>query len=368
MDFRFSITHNGIVRYLHNSKGRTHSSLLGVEREEEKYKENLNKGFKHNGELSLMSKKKIINRILWLNQIAEVKTYKTKKGQFIQHKLSMLTLTLPSKMQHSPQFITENCLTKFLNLIRSYYKIKNYIWKLELQQNGNVHYHIITDAELDYNSLKKIWNKIINKFGYVDEYSKNSLKLGERKYIEKRLEEMRKYKKYKLLNESNLIKEIKEVWRYQKSINFSEPNTINIKRISLNSNIENYIAKYVSKGSNSVSHESFGGEREEREEEEKKIGRIYSNSENLSKVSKLKDNIQDILKFSYHYFSEVWHFKRIDYDYFNFVPIKLNNAIKLLKELRKEIELELEKIGLTAYEEPLFDPLFGLTDVLEYLE
>lgn len=368
MDFRYSITHNGIVRYLHKS-GRGSHERFGVEREEEEERnKNLNRGYKHKGELSLTSKKKIINRILWLNQISEVKTYKTKKGQYIQHKLSMLTLTLPSEMKHSPQFITENCLTRFLNLIRSYYKIKNYIWKLELQQNGNVHYHIITDAELDYNSLKKIWNKIINKFGYVDQYSLTSLRLGERKYIEKRLEEMRKYKKYKLLNEANLVKEIKEVWRYQKSIKFSQPNTINIKRISLNSNIENYIAKYVSKGSNSVSHESFGGEREEEEEELKKIGRIYSNSENLSKVSKLKDNIQEILKFSYHYFSEVWHFKRIDYDYFNFVPIKLNNAIKLLKELRKEIEEELKEIGLIPYEAPLFDPLFGLTDVLEYLE
>lgn len=368
MDFRYSITHNGIVRYLHKSGRSSLGSFKGFEKEEEEKNKNLNKGYKHNGELSQLSKKKIINRILWLNQISEVKTYKTKKGQYIQHKLSMLTLTLPSEMKHSPQFITENCLTRFLNLIRSYYKIKNYIWKLELQQNGNVHYHIITDAELDYNSLKKIWNKIINKYGYVDQYSQNSLKLGERKYIEKRMEEMRKYKKYKLLNEANLIQEIKEVWRYQKSINFSQPNSINIKRISLNSNIENYIAKYVSKGGNSGSLESFGGLKKEEEEERKKIGRIYSNSENLSKVSKLKDNIQDILKFSYHYFSEVWHFKRIDYDYFNFIPIKMNNAIKLLKELRIEIEKELKKIGLIAYEKTLFDPLFGLTDVLEYLE
>lgn len=368
MDFRYSITHNGIVRYLHKSGGRSLSSFGGFEEREEERKKNLNKGYKHNGELSLTSKKKIINRILWLNQISEVKTYKTKKGQYIQHKLSMLTLTLPSKMQHSPQFITENCLTRFLNLIRSYYKVKNYIWKLELQQNGNVHYHIITDAELDYNSLKKIWNKIINKYGYVDQYSKRFLGLGEKKYIKIRMEEMRKYKKYELLNEANLVKEIKEVWKFQKSINFSQPNTINIKRISLNSNIENYIAKYVSKGGNSGSLESFKGFKKEEEEEVKKIGRIYSNSENLSKVSKIKENIQEILKFSYHYFSEVWHFKRIDYDYFNFIPIKLNNAIKLLKELRKEIEEELKKIGLIAYEKPLFDPLFEITDVLEYLE
>ena len=368
MDFRYSITHNGIVRYLHKSGRRSHEHFGGLREREEERESNLNRGFKHNGELSITSKKKIVNRILWLNQIANVKTYKTKKGEFIQHRLSMLTLTLPSKMIHSPQFITENCLTKFLNLIRSYYKIKNYIWKLELQQNGNVHYHIITDAELDYNSLKKIWNKIINKYGYVDQYSKRFLGLGEKKYIKIRLEEMRKYKKYELLNEANLVKEIKEVWKFQKSINFSQPNTINIKRISLNSNIENYIAKYVSKGSNTVSNESFGGFKEREEEEINKIGRIYSNSENLSKVSKLKDNIQEILKFSYHYFSEVWHFKRIDYDYFNFIPIKMNNAIKLLKELRIEIEEELKKIGLIAYEKPLFDPLFGLTDVLEYLE
>lgn len=251
--------------------------------------------------------------------------------------------------------------------MRSYYLMKNYIWKLELQQNGNVHYHIITDAEIDYQKTKIIWNKIIDKYSYVQEYSKKFRGLNEKKYIELRMKEIKKYSKNKLLNENKIIQEIKETYRYQNSIGWKSPNSINLKRISVNNNIENYIAKYVSKSNKKVenSNEPLGVLKEEKKVE--KIGRIYSNSENLSKVKNIKNNIQEILKFSYHYFSEVWHFRRIDYDYFNFVPIKLNNAIHLMQELKIEIESELNKINLIPYEAPIFQPIFEVSDILDYL-
>lgn len=102
----------------------------------------------------------------------------------------------------------------------------------------------------------------------------------------------------------------------------TNPNTVNVRRISINSNIEYYIAKYISK--------SIEKEKEEKlvifEDKKPVIGRIWSSSENLSKIEEIKTHIQEELHFAYHYFSEVMHFTRIDYDYFNFVPIKLDLA------------------------------------------
>ena len=41
-----------------------------------------------------------------------------------------------------------------------------------MQKNGNVHYHIVTDCFMDFHIVQKIWNRCIDKLGYVQEYSK----------------------------------------------------------------------------------------------------------------------------------------------------------------------------------------------------
>jgi len=42
-----------------------------------------------------------------------------------------------------------------------------YVWKAEVQDNGNIHFHINTNVFVHYNTIRKYWNKIQVKAGYI---------------------------------------------------------------------------------------------------------------------------------------------------------------------------------------------------------
>lgn len=54
----------------------------------------------------------------------------------------------------------------------------------EFQGNGNLHYHIVTDTYIDYFLAQKIWNRIINKLGYVDVYTAKFSAMSLHDYID----------------------------------------------------------------------------------------------------------------------------------------------------------------------------------------
>lgn len=302
----------------------------------EKSKKNLNKGFKRGVELSLASKKEIIKRIKWINEIGEVKNYKTKKGDIIQYKTSMITLTIPAKTEHTPKEITEKVLGNFITLMRKTQGMNNYLWKLELQKNGNVHYHLITDAEIDFYYIKKIWNNSLNILGIINEYSKEKRLGGFKKYENERLKEFKKYKKIGKLTPNQVKTEIKRTWEIGQKTKWREPNTVNIKRIQLDYNIAGYIAKYISKS--------------EKEKEElitkEKIGRFWSSSTNLSKIKEIGKDIQDILQFVYDYSYQVFRKKEFIHDYFSIVKISINWMINLDDEIKSRFDQSLKNLNL----------------------
>lgn len=99
------------------------------------------------------------------------------------HLCTFITLTLPSKQQHSDIQITKYCVNPFLSYARKMWGVRHYIWKKELQQNGNLHYHFVTDRYIDHQVLRRTWNRIVNQgkvtdpkaedvapFDYVDRY------------------------------------------------------------------------------------------------------------------------------------------------------------------------------------------------------
>src|SRR5690606_40476869 len=96
--------------------------------------------------------------------------------------IGFITLTLPSKQKDPTKFITNNLFNQFLTEIRQRTKMENYVWRLEFQKNKNVHYHIVTDTYIDYHLVLKIWNRILDNYGYIKPYTekhnKLSLKIG----------------------------------------------------------------------------------------------------------------------------------------------------------------------------------------------
>lgn len=336
--YKYSISPDYIVKYW----SRKNENIISTEKEKkattisEESKKNLNRGYKRGNDLSLTSKKEIIKRVKWINEIGEVKNYKTKKGDIIQYKSSMITLTLPKKTEIEPAEITKVALNNFITLLRKVSGMNNYVWKLELQKNGNVHYHIITDVEIDFFYIKKIWNNSLNLLGIIDEYSKEQRKIKFSDYEQKRIEEFKRYKKIGKLSPTQIKNEIKRTWDIGKKTKWREPNTVNIKRIQLDYNIAGYIAKYISK------------DEKNSEIQGKKIGRLWSSSTNLSKIKLIGENIQDILQLVYDYSYQVYKKKEIIHDYFSIIKISINWMINLDDEIKERYKLALKDLNLVA--------------------
>ncbi len=126
---------------------------------------------KAEGKVSDQAKRKISKAIEYLVTTAhEKKTVERLTGKFVVFRVAFLTLTLPSKQIHSDAEIINKCLNSFLIELTRYHCVKNYVWRAELQKNGNIHFHILLDKFVGWYDARNRWNRIINKLGYVDRF------------------------------------------------------------------------------------------------------------------------------------------------------------------------------------------------------
>lgn len=217
--------------------------------------ENLNDNENKYNELSQHSVKRLrraINFMIYTTQEKEITGKKiiTKSQNFtteyekgttyqkpVKHKLSMITLTLPSKQIHDDETIKSKCLNQFLIEIRKSFKVQDYIWKAEKQENTNIHFHILINRYIHHVKIKTIWNRIINKIGYVDTFAKN-----QRIYFENgfRMSE----------NPHDKRTEAKQRAAYEKgkNENWLNPNSTDIHALYKVRNAGAYLTKYLAKG------------------------------------------------------------------------------------------------------------------------
>ena len=136
----------------------------------EENKANLKRN-KPEGVISEKAKKRINKSISWLLLSAtNKKVYQKNTGKYFNFKMAFVTLTLASKQIHSDNEIKSQLLNQFLIEAKKKWKVSNYIWRAEAQKNGNIHFHLIVDKFIPYWELKKTWNRIQNKLGYVDRF------------------------------------------------------------------------------------------------------------------------------------------------------------------------------------------------------
>jgi hypothetical protein len=203
----------------------------------------------HNFQISANSRKNLIEKILWLNQFAKSRTIRTYSGKYIHNfRTSFITLTLPASQAHSTAEISKECFERFLTTLRNRLKMNNYVWKLEFQENGNVHYHLITDTYVDYFFALKHWNNIINKLGYVDRYRERMSGLSFEEYREQFGGENKNDIK---LMASRFAKGKREDWR--------QPNSVDMRAVRTNNNLHYYLSKYFAKSgekANANSHDN----------------------------------------------------------------------------------------------------------------
>lgn len=276
----------------------------------EKFKPTVKKQF-HQFKISDNAYRNLKEKINWLYYLSKTRYKQTyTKKHIYTFRLSFLTLTLPSIQKHSTSFITKNIFNQFLIEIRTRCKMNNYVWRLEFQKNGNVHYHLISDSYIDYFMCLTVWNRIINKYGYVDDYQK--------KFKGKSLYEYNQMTNKYNKTDFQIIKN-----RYTKGVkmNWLNPNSVDVKSVTNKKAIANYISKYFSKNpiGNSICNKLDN-------EINSKSLRLWFCSRTLSKLKSITDYVENYkydieyflskcseIKYVYHQYVTIIYFKIKDY-------------------------------------------------------
>lgn len=265
---------------------------------------------KHNFEISFKASKRIKEKVSWLYELARNKTVTTSKGVVLQSfKMNFITLTLPSNQHHPTAEITKQCLGQFLTELKSRFNLLNYVWRLEFQANGNAHYHIATDTYIDYMHCKLIWNRCLEKLGYVTAYQQKMSKLNFEQYRQQ-------YSNGGKIDFDTL----RERFGRGTATRWNSPNTVDVRAVSNHKNIAFYISKYITKASEHKLNPIVS----QREESETNL-RLWYCSSSLSRLSAIEifmegasDLVIDILssltevkKYVFDYCS-VWFFNNVD--------------------------------------------------------
>jgi len=191
----------------------------------------------HNFKISQNAYRNLKLKINWLYHLSKARHVKTSNGRDIYNfKMGFLTLTLPSKQKHPTSFITKEILNQFLTEIRGETQMRNYIWRLEFQKNGNVHYHLVTDTYLNYFHARRVWNRCLSKYGYIEPYRAKHSAMSLSEYVAEYADEKH--------NDFNTLAK-----RYAKGkkAGWSQPPSIDMRSVASQKAIAHYISKYFSK-------------------------------------------------------------------------------------------------------------------------
>lgn len=116
-------------------------------------------------------RKVITDRIIdWAQSVHHNKIYYYENNQWHKRQLGMLTVTLPSKQMHTDKELNRKLLMPLLEELKRKYKVINYYWKAESQENKNIHWHILIDRFIDKDEINKLCYKFMNDLGYMDKY------------------------------------------------------------------------------------------------------------------------------------------------------------------------------------------------------
>lgn len=126
----------------------------------------------YSGEITVGARKRLTKAISLLVQSSrkqQLLNPVTNKWQ--SFKLSFITLTIPEcNTKPDAKFCNKNLLEPMLRTLRRKYGLKNYVWKLELQKNGMVHYHLSSGLFINHVHLRNEWNRILERNGMLKDF------------------------------------------------------------------------------------------------------------------------------------------------------------------------------------------------------
>ncbi len=123
------------------------------------------------GQIGKTGRKRIKQSVLaWSQALNYANSLNSDSKTQTMKAIAFLTLTLSSAQCHTHKEIKRYLLNHFLIILKRKYQLDRWLWKAEIQKNGNIHFHILVDVYIDKKEVQEIWNNVQNKLGYIDRF------------------------------------------------------------------------------------------------------------------------------------------------------------------------------------------------------
>lgn len=290
--------------------------------------ENLRNNIRSVNELSVNSRRRLSKKINWLVYLSQKRTVELSRNKKITNfQVAFITLKLPAVQRHSHSEITKTCLNNFLNILRKKFGINNYVWRAELQKNGNIHYHLLIDRFIHYQNIRKYWNSSIGILGYLSDYcNKFSLMNFE------------DYNNYRIQQGSTNRNENKKSYKYGNDTHWIMPNSTDVHSLRDVNNAAAYVCKYLTKKSPDDIGKKF------QESLKCLTGRLWGCSQSLSRLNNVRLDFNQNTKELCRLIEENINTYNIYRDYVHIMCFKIRKLTKSVSERINE-ELFLYAMG-----------------------
>lgn len=119
---------------------------------------------KYTGRVTKGASKRMVKAISLLIESSEKKLILNPiTGKRFNFKLSFITLTIPDLKHLEIKDAHKLLLEPLLKWLRQTQGLKNYVWKLEVQKRGVIHWHLTTDCFVLHSDLRNKWNKLLSR-------------------------------------------------------------------------------------------------------------------------------------------------------------------------------------------------------------
>lgn len=85
--------------------------------------------------------------------------------------LNFITLTMPNDKAITARRGYDVLLSKYLRYLKDKAGLNNYVWKVELQQNRQPHWHLVTDTFIEWPVIRWKWNNLLKQERLLDKYA-----------------------------------------------------------------------------------------------------------------------------------------------------------------------------------------------------
>lgn len=160
-----------IVQYnLQDRSGNSTSSIFRTEAQE-KAAEKLKESKTYSGMVTNCSRKRLTKAIEFMITAAPEKKILMDNGSYLKFRINFITLTISctSKMVKGKE-AHKQLLEPFLLWLKRKHGCKMYLWKAELQERGQLHYHLMTDCYVPWRWIRDKWNALQKENGYLEDY------------------------------------------------------------------------------------------------------------------------------------------------------------------------------------------------------